>query len=184
MDAGASCAVNGDTLTLSSGFAGGVAASTSVAFSISQIRNPRSARTVTGITLSTQDSGGNNIDTTSDVTLTGVAKARSFSVLNLNMATTQQVGKNTVMQMSVSLDIPVDSGAYVVLVYPSDLPLQSQPINSILGTGSYSDPVAAQISNSGQSQTLPNLVQSYEHSFSGILIFQVITNPVSFISQF
>ena len=43
------------------------------------------------------------------MTLTGVSTARSFSVLNLNMATTQQVGKNTVMQMSVSLDIPVNT---------------------------------------------------------------------------
>ena len=179
VDAGASCAINGDTLTLSAAFPAQVAASTSIAFSISQIRNPRSAKTVTGITLSTQDSGGFNIDSTSDVTLTGVSTARTFSSLTLNMATTQQVGRNTVMQMSVNLDIPVDSGAYVVLVYPADLPLQSQPINSILGTGSYSDPNSSQISNNGQSQTLPNLVSSYEASFGGILIFQFITNPVS-----
>ena len=177
VDAGASCAVSGDTLTLSSAFLTEIAPSTSVAFSISQIRNPRSAKTVTGITLSTQDASGFNIDSTSDVTLTGVSNARSFSSINLSILD-EVVGQTSSMQMTMGLDIPVDIGAYVVLVYPNDLVLADQPISDVLATGSYDDPNLNQISDNGQTQTISNLVLSYEASFSGILIIKSITNPV------
>ncbi len=124
-----------------------MAASTSVSFSIAQIRNPRSAKTVTGITVSTQNGNGNDIDSKSDVTLTGINTARSFSTTALNLAGSTQVGQNSVMQIFVSLDIPVDSGAYVILTYPNDLTLSAQPITNLLGSGSYSDP--ASVSDSG-----------------------------------
>ena len=74
---------------------------------------------------------------------------------------TSKVGVDTVLQIIVSLSIPVDSGAYVILQYPGDLPLSSQPISSILGSGGYTDPNAAGIVVSGQQQTLPSLVNSY-----------------------
>lgn len=148
MDVGASCAVNGDTLTLTGAFPTGIAAATAVSLTISQIKNPRSAKTVTGITLSTKDSNGFDIDSTSSVTLSGISTPRTFQSVSLNIVNTQQVGQSTTLQIVATLDIPVDSGAYVVLVYPSDLPLADQPITNIFSSGSYSDPSA--ISATGQ----------------------------------
>ena len=70
----ASCAVNGDTLTLSSGFQEEwlqvLRSSSLLARSgIQEVRRQ----------LQGEHSGGNNINTTSDVTLTGVSTAPAFS---------------------------------------------------------------------------------------------------------
>lgn len=116
------------------------------------MRNPRSAKSITGLTLSTRNSGNFDIDSSSGVSFTGTSVAASFDSITLNPTTTTQVGLETNMQIVATLNsIPVDAGAYVVLTYPADLPLSSQPITSIFASGSYNDPDPANIAVSGQS---------------------------------
>ena len=62
VDAGVICSVSGDTLTISNAFQTEVAASSSISLRITSLRNPRSAKSITGLTLSTQNSGGFDID--------------------------------------------------------------------------------------------------------------------------
>ena len=78
VDAGVTCAVSGDTLTVSNAFPTEVAASSSISLRIASLRNPKSAKSITGLTLTTQNSGGFDIDSTSTLAFTGVTTAAAF----------------------------------------------------------------------------------------------------------
>jgi hypothetical protein len=141
------------------------ASGTSHTFTVTNFKNPYSAAPRSGFTLTTIDSNGCNIESTTTsptiavtdwATITVAAIARSDTVTTVQELST--------MTASFTIDLPVDSGCKLEIAFPSDQPVTSG-LTSVSGTGLFSNAAALSVSTSLQTASMtgcPSNVDSGE----------------------